>query len=221
MAVPHTLVTVSGIFGEYASPVEEWSWGMRFSGPLGATVPVYQAEANAVRAAYLTHLAPLFRAQTQATRFRVASITDTGHVAKGPDGEYLQADNIQQTLGTNATTTVMPLSSAVVVGLDSNRAGPTGKGRIFLPFPGYTLDASYRLPAASATGIANAVAAFVRVLDAPVGPAEDNAPGLGPLLVVSSKGYVSPVVRFRVGLVPDSMRSRRGRVPEQYQSVAL
>ena len=221
MPVPHALVTISGIFGEYASPTEEWSVGLRFTGPVGATVAVYQAEANAVRAAWLQHMVGIFRPSVQATRFRVASINENGHVARGPEGQYLQADNIVQTIGTNASTQVMPLSTALVVGLDSDRAGPTGKGRIFLPFPGYPLDASFRLATASALGVANALTAYVRVLDAPIGPAEDNLPGLGPLLVVSSKGYASEVRRIRCGTVPDTMRSRRGRQPEQYQSTTI
>lgn len=223
MVVPaHTLVTVTGVYGSVAAPIEDWSFSLKFGLPIpNVTLTQMQTMCNSIRNAYGTHMASALPTSCSTTRLRVASIEEfqgRNRVARTQGGEYIQADNVSSFAHTGSNNTVLPLQTALVVSLTSTRGGPTGKGRFFLPWPGYALSADYRITDAQATASAQSVRTWINAIKT-LEWATGNA--LGPPIVASSKGYVSTVTGLRVGRAPDTMRSRRGDNPEGYYSVQL
>lgn len=221
--VPHALLTFSGVFGTPGAPLEEWVVGMRFTRPLGATPTVYAAEATRARDLWALHIAPAQPTNQHLTRTRVASVGSDGRIVVGPAGEFLQGDNVASVAGGSANSNPQPFSTALVVSLQSVRAGATGKGRVFTPFPAIPIGLNGRCDPTHIDSILGRWQAFVRALATVTSDSDPNTPdvGLGPLLVVSSRGYASPVTSLKCGTVPDTMRSRRGRLAEAYLSRPL
>lgn len=215
----HTRITFSGIFGPAATPYEEWAFGLNFA-TYGNTAAIQASVAGSAATAFQTHLPGLFKPDVRLVRTRVAQVTELGHVLKvAGSGEYVQGDNLLQVPGTSSNTAVVPLQTACVVSLLSNRGGSTGKGRAFLPTIASPLGSDYRWSTTAADAVNTAMRAFLNALAAIVGTGQ--TPALGPAQVVSTKGYLSPVTSVRTGVVPDTMRSRRGRIPEAYRQLAL
>lgn len=207
--VPHNRITLSGIFGALAAPVEEWSWSFATapstSGEPGAMI----ALATEVMSLYGTHMAPMFGPNVVLTRTRAAAINESGHVPQTADGQYLQGDNVTTKVGTGSQVGQPILQQALAVSLVTPRAGASGKGRFFLPATVHPVGTGYTLASTNTQAVATAAAAFLS------GVANSNA-FVGGILVCSYKGFASPVTGVRVGSVPDTMRSRRGRLTEIY-----
>jgi hypothetical protein len=216
--VPHQRLTFSGVFGSVASPVEIWNWGLA----LERIVDVGQMETGvaAARQAWVTHLAPIQPPSVNLTRVRIADINELGRVNVTSTGAYVQRDAVTPAAGTgSAGTAVMPLQTATVVSLMTNRAGPTGKGRFFLPWTHQPLQNDFRMTEAASTTVATALKSFLNAVVAGF-----TVSGITPvprLVVSSSKGYLSPVTGVRVGRVPDTMRSRRSALLEGYSTLTL
>lgn len=218
MARPaHTLVEFSGVFGSASAPIEEWSFGLRCSGNVAAAS--LQSTANAALVAYELEMGQGMRTDTHLTRVRVANITGTeasqgaGRIALNGDGSYQLADATGDVAGSVSAVTPLPTQTALVASLITSRNGPTGKGRIFLPFPGVDLDAGRLVTVGAAESIRDRVVDFLSTLNS-IGT-------LGPVSVVSSLGYTSPVTGVRVGRVPDTQRSRRNRRDEGYVTASF
>lgn len=215
MAKPaHTLVTFSGVIGSGAAQVETWSFSVK-AAQLAAgdrTIANLIAIANECQQRYADNFVTHTGEDTVLTNVRVAAIDATGHVEKTADGEYVQGDHAANWAGTEAKQP-MPLQTALCVSLNTARAGATGKGRFFLPWPAMSLDATdKRIPVAQATPFLGYVVNFLTGVQ--------DALGVD-LQVVSSKGYMSPVTGVRLGRVPDTMRSRREDSPEGYVSAVF
>lgn len=208
---PHNRITLSGTFGTPTSPIEEWSWSFATSPSTGGSPSAMQSLATEVQALYGTHLKAQFGGNVWLTRTRAAAITETGNVAKTGDGAFIQGDNLSQIAGTGTQASQPTLQQALVVTLLTARAGSTGRGRMFLPWPIHAVNTTYVLPQANVDLVATAVANFLSAV------ALSNS-FVGGIEVSSSKGYSSPVTSLRVGNVPDTMRSRRGRMIEQYST---
>ncbi len=58
---------------------------------------------------------------------------DLNLVNKNADDAYKQGDSVADAAGGTSGSVVMPLQTALVVSLTTNRAGPTGKDRFYLP----------------------------------------------------------------------------------------
>lgn len=215
MARPaHQLVTLSGVFGSAAAPVEQWSFGLRFLQNRWDTGDV--ALPTAIANAWGTSLAPLFSTSIVLTKVRAASVDATGHVGRLSSGAYMQADWNGQKSGTATQPNPYPPQVAVCVSLVTPRPDATGKGRVFLPQVSYNLNATdYRLGASTAQLVADGFKAFHAAVAA-YNPANAGFSGNPGAQVVSSKGYASPVVSFRVGRALDTMRSRRNDLQEGY-----
>lgn len=215
MKPAHVRVVFSGLVGTVAAPVEHWAFGVNF--PHDAISPanddvVDDALAGTLKGVWDGALKPYTPGDNFLTSVKVSRVGDDGHVEKRPDGSYLQGEWVGSSVGAAGTIT-MPLSTALVVSLTTARSGPTGKGRIFLPFPGMVLQvADKRLSAADATTMAGAAKQFINNLATVM---------TFPAQVVSSKGYMSAVTGVRVGRVPDTLRSRRRSSPEAYVSLPL
>lgn len=215
-APTHTRVTFSGIFGATTGPSEIWNFGLHF-GPLQATTAAAATTiAGNLITPWTSYMKPMFTSDVVLTKVRVAVVAADGHVAKDFDGSYKQGDwvGVNAGSGTRATGTgYLPLQTAMVGSLSSARPDATGKGRFFLPFPGvYALAADYRLGASDAQSLAGSLKSFINAAVTAV---------QAPLVIASSKGYLSNVTTVRVGRVPDTMRSRRNQELEAYSVLSL
>lgn len=218
MAKPaHHKVTFSGIIGTTSAPIEQWS--LSFNLGDNAVVNAFSAlQLNAYAASALnvwqTWLKAKMQSSTVLTEVRWACIGADGiHVRKRPDGSYIQGIWTGADAG-QAAAMAMPLEVAMVATLDTSRAGATGRGRVFLPYPGTVpIDTLTKRSDDALTGaIATAVSGLIHDL---------NTMGDNKVSVVSSKGYLTPVNQVRVGRVPDVLRSRRRDQPEGYKIVAV
>lgn len=219
MPIPaHNRLIVSGIFGSIAQPSEIWSFSLKTGPRVFASDADRQSAAVALKDAYTTHLSPLLPSWVWATRFRVSQHLElTGDTSVNDQGGYNQADENVNVPGSGPSSTVYPLSTALCVSLTTNRDGPTGKGRFYLPMPAMALSGDFRISEANATEVATAAKNFIAAINGSViapGPEDD-------VVVSSSKGYNSLVTGVRVGRVPDTMRSRRSAQLEGWSSVAL
>lgn len=216
MAKPaHVRVTFAGLVGTVAAPVEHWAFGVNFpreSLDADGNDAVDNALAANCKGSWDAALKPYTPGDNFLTEVKVSRIGGDGHVEKRADGSYAQGVWVGSSVGAAGTIT-LPLSTALVCSLTTARSGPTGKGRMFLPFPGMVLQvADKRLSAADAATMAGAGRQFLNALGVLM---------TFPAQVVSSKGYMSPVTGVRIGRVPDTLRSRRRSSPEAYVALPL
>lgn len=211
----HSRVVFEGVTGTVAAPVERWAFGINFPAdaiPTDGTALVDDAVASELAGAYDTHIASQMGSDVILTKVKCSHVGANGHVALRADGSYVQGEWEGSKVG-DLPPLAMPLQTALVVSLTTNRAGPTGKGRFFLPWPGYGISVSTkRLESVDAAFLAGQAKSFLNALA-----------GITtfPPQVVSSKGYMTPVTGIRVGRVPDTMRSRREDAPEGYVDLPL
>lgn len=221
----HTRVTFSGVFGTVAAPVEIWQCNIN----LGQVVFGSDAEratfATTCRNAWHNQITPIMANNVHLTRTRVAQVGADGHVTRNSVGGYNQADDVTVSTGAGTITSAgqKPLQSALAVSLHSLRAGPTGKGRIFLPWPNKQLQTTtFAMLAADGDDVATRVSALLTAIDIGVTyPAQGNDQPGGNVAVISSKGYGSIVTSVKVGLYPDTQTRRRGAVVEGYRSASV
>lgn len=211
----HSKVTFEGVIGSSIAPLERWSFSIGFPAdaiPVDGSQVVDDAVAHECAAAYNTNVRPQMPSDVVLTTTKVAHILGTGHYALRGDGSYVQGTWTEDIAGPNPPLQV-PLQTALCVSLMTNRAGPTGKGRFFLPWPAHNIDAATkRLTEANAGDVAGLAAGLLDDL----ATIFTFAPQ-----VVSSKGYMSEVISVRVGRAPDTMRSRREDLPEGYVTAPL
>jgi hypothetical protein len=209
----HTLATYSGLIRNSTTltQVETWSIGIRGGVVSSADVATLEATANGLAGIFATHMAPRFGPDVTLTKVRVARVGADGLVLRTADGAYLQGDKALASPGSGTAAYIAPASTALTVSLTTARSGPTGKGRIFLPWPStIALTAGKTIATADATQVAASVKAWLNA----------HATFWTPQ-VVSTKGYMSPITGLRVGLVPDTQRSRRHSIPENYVTATL
>lgn len=211
----HTRCTFEGVIGSVAAPLERWSFNVNFpaDGSFGdGPQALDDLIAAGARDAYAERVQYVMGADVVLTQVKVASVLETGKVAKRADGSYAQGVWVGS-LGGSLDAQAMPLNVALCVSLKTLRAGATGKGRFFLPWPGLGVSsADKRLTAANAQFVGEKTRDFLNTLAGVM----VNQPQ-----VVSSKGYMSEVIGIKIGRVPDTMRSRRDDLPEGYVTVPL
>lgn len=216
MAKPaHTRLTYSGVVGTSSAALEHWSFSLNF--PASVLPPETEdaaadALANQARFAYADQLADTMPLDIVLTETRIAAIGADGLTVRRGDGSYVQGINVGPAGGAMAKQPA-PLQQALCVSLQTSRAGATGKGRFFLPWPALSLDADdKRIPVAQVEGFIDDVGAWLSALQTNLG---------GQLQVVSSKGYMTEVGLIKIGRVPDTMRSRREDLVEGYVTLPL
>ncbi len=137
----------------------------------------------------------------------------------GADGKYVEDPVVVDIVDAPGGYTGMPEGafippqSALVVSLNTDRRGRTGRGRFYLPMPGCDITPdTLQIGEGNRDGIQASAAAFLSNIM--------NAPGLDVLdlrvVVASTKGYNSTVTGVRVGKVLDTVRSRRRQLQETY-----
>lgn len=216
MAKPaHTRVVFEGVTGTVAAPIERWAFGVNFPREAldeDGNQTVDDALAASVKQAYADNIASLMKPDTILTQVKVIRVGADGKVEHRADGSYAQGVWIGSVVGTLAGGPEMPLQTALCVSLKTLRSGATGKGRFFLPFPGYSLQTDKRLSSVNANAVSIVATEFLNDLAVVMTYAPQ---------VVSSKGYMSEVVATRVGRAPDTMRSRREDLVEGYIDLPL
>lgn len=215
MKPAHCRVVFEGVTGSVTGPLEHWSFGINFPHdvlPADGTQLVDDGVAAALKEVYSTNIAPIMMTDRILTLVKVSRVGADGHVEKRADGSYIQGEWQGTSYGAG-TTVGLPLQTALVVSLETARAGATGRGRFFLPFPAKAIDQwNKRLSPEDAADVAARAKAFLNGLA--------QVTTYGPV-VASSKGYLTPVTGVRVGRVPDTMRSRREDLPEGYVHLPL
>lgn len=209
-----TRITWSGIRGSVVAPLETWSFSLNTRpDPLMDAFTEVQMKgvATAATTAYNAAWPPEMPSDVILTQTRVALLDGLGKTKVRADGSYRQGIDLQPISGGKALN-YMPLQAALVVSLTTGRAGPSGKGRFFLPWPGFNPNTQdKRLSTTDTVTLMNAARAFIVAV---------NAISL-PVVVASSKGYLTDVTGLRVGRVPDTLRSRRRDALEAYETRSL
>lgn len=198
----HLRLTLSGVFGTALAPYE--SFTMRVN-----VLPTFtnlqtglaQAGVNA-----LPGLAGIMKNEARFTEVKAAAI--------GPNGLY-SGDPVVTLVDVPGTRVdgVAIAQVSVVASLLTARRGASGRGRIYIPMPGFNVSATGGVYALGS--VENMRAGVVAFLD------NINAFGGGPrVCIASSKGYLSVITGVKVGRVPDTIRSRRTSIPEAYSGIA-
>lgn len=209
----HFRLTYSGTLG---NGTEEFAISLNLAPGRPGTAAELTSEATAARQAWLDNMRVLFSNRNTLTETRLACITADGSYLTREDGSYQVGIDATPapSVGAGVPGGLLPLQSALCVTLLTPRSGPTGKGRIFLPWPDtIAIQDDFRISQPAATSVATIMAEMIRDVNSLIADTVVS--------VVSSKGYTSPVTGVRVGRVPDTMRSRRGDLLEQPSTVLL
>lgn len=211
----HTLLTWKGVFGSAASPLEEWQVSLKTGwGTEDASLANGTTAANALKGLFQTHLMTLMPPSVILRVCDIRAIGADGKQLRNASGgfEGVGLSDTAPFAGTGTASPLLPPQCAVVVSLQSERAGATGKGRFFLPAPAGAMGTDYRLTALAQENLATGVKNFLNALN----------PTYGQVRVYSTKGTPgSRVVSIRVGRAIDTQRRRRGDLLESYRFEAL
>lgn len=129
--------------------------------------------------------------------------------------------------GSGSKAVSLPDQCAVVVTLLTNRAGRTGKGRIYLPF--IAPSALSIVGGVLITGVVTTLMTNLKILFDGINTDLTTNFGSSLKIAVQSpksaaldSGYTGSIVTaFKVGNVVDTQRRRRGSIPEVYQQLSV
>jgi hypothetical protein len=217
MFAPHIRITAIGSLG---STGEQFSYGVcmaqgasggsYFEPFMSANEDVFSDLCDDV-AAYHGRATTRLRSAAVLTHVKVAPI--------GPDGKYTADPYIKDynIPGAESGAGSSPPQVSLAVSLVTDRRGPSGKGRFYLPLPAWGVDQnSFLIQEQNANDSRGSAQTFLNALN--------NQPGIDVLgmgvVVASTKGFNTPVTGVRVGRVLDTVRTRRNKLQEQYTGVA-
>lgn len=220
---PHYRVTVKGGYGQSASELEQWQWSVNVDAD---AVPVDDGGADALADAALAQYNAVNGMRTKLPAYAftreidVRFINALGLQERASDGSFI-GTAVRSTVGpgTGSSTPVYPPHVALVCSLLTNRSGPSGKGRVFLPAPALAIDSGdFLLAEAAGDAIRDSLVGYINALN----NVNNTFPahGLGNVSVMSTKGFASTVTGVRVGRVLDTQRSRRRDLLERYGAPA-
>src|SRR6478609_344275 len=117
-------------------------------------------------------------------------------------------------------TPKMGAQNAVVVSVLTDTPGARGRGRMYWPAVGATVDSSLRLSAPTTTNVVTAMVTYMQAIESALATA---FPTIGFNLAVRSKtSHTTPhAARLRVGNVIDSQRRRRDSFVESYATATI
>jgi hypothetical protein len=208
---PHLRVTALGTIGGTPG-TERFSYGLSMEAEVpGQSQMVSDSEATDIAADLRA-----FHVNVNTGINDSAILREVKFASIGADGKYTQDPIVKTVLaapgGRAADVKILP-QSALALSLGTDRRGPTGKGRFFVPMPTFQLLANTFL-------IGTAEADLIRTQLQTLINAVNNEPGLDGferrVVVASTKGYNSRVTSVRVGRLIDTMRSRRTSLGESY-----
>jgi hypothetical protein len=214
----HIRLTLSGVFagqsgqGEY----EMFSFGVNFSDPGEPNASRFNAEGLGDVAADCS----AFFADGGARISGDCRLLEVKMARIGPNGLYradplIAAVNVPGGAGPGLR---YPPQVSLAVSLQSATRGPRGKGRFYLPGPSIAFDGgNAQMSLADVTGVRDAATAWIQNLN--------NWPGVDAndpkVTIASTSGINSDVTGVRVGRVLDTIRSRRGQIPEGYTALSV
>ena len=213
MAFPgaHSLLVLAGpLFTE-----ERWSIGLRLSrvGP-GGSQQIDEDRAAPIFDAIATFWAGNFGVGRQAALDLIKLNTI------GPDGKYLQPYTVLRELSpvvaSGGTPSPFPPQVSCVVTLETGQnRGLAARGRVFLPAPMATVQSDGRMAVADRDAISAGARALVNTINTAASPDR--------VIVASDvrEGAIRQVTAVSVGLVLDTMRSRRTSLQEDRASVVV
>jgi hypothetical protein len=223
---PHVSITASGTLGDPASPSEIFSVRLNAGIALQAGTPPLDVEglaqiATATRPGWTTLIGGLCTNQVQVTRIRAAFVGLDGKIPRDAQGRYRQGDATGAPIVGGGSAAV-PFQLALVIGLKTAFAGPTGMGRIYLPCPASGVSKDGRQ---STTTVAAELTPAVNALTQIRNALGSSLTGL----VVASQGSASKglppanhtITGVRIGRVLDTQRRRRNALLEEYVTQAL
>ena len=198
---PHNLVTWRGTLGSR----EMWQFSLHFRDAAGVANSV--STANTLLNYFGTDLGTMIGQAAKCTEVRISRINATGSLAEPPT----ISDAVAVSGGNGAT--LQPFQVALAVSLRSAKvSGPGAHGRFYLPVPALATDKEGYVVAADKSKANTQVGAFLGHVRATM------ATYLGgtadPILVSRGFSTYEVVTRWAVGDVLDTMRSRRGALPE-------
>lgn len=210
-------MTVSGILGPDSAPSEIWANNLSLvtgDGVFPTTRAQCQAIADSVKTPTNAFYGNVMTAQGKVTNIRIAMLGTDGRVLRDPDGAYLQADSASA-VRTGLTARV-PFQTALVVSLHTPFAGPTGRGRIYVPVPYVPIQDNGQFGAADLSVVADAAKTWIDALNGAHG-------GYNLSTVVASQGSVVKALApafhhhttLSIGDVPDTQRRRRNALDEK------
>lgn len=149
------------------------------------------------------------------TEVRVERRTDGGVLLGAAEATYTGA-------WAGASSPSLPLQSSIVLSLRTNRPGGSGRGRLYWPAMGASLNAStLRVTSATVAALAQAAVVYLANVEATLKNTLHPTPDLTflRLCVVSpTRGIKTDVTRIDVGDVLDVQRRRRDKVAEAYST---
>lgn len=223
---PHGKIVLQGEFGENGSPaVEQWSASMSYDvvgpdvGAMPATLPEDTLEA--IAAAWRTFFtapnggdgsAAMFDSSVTLSQVCYYRADGLGHATGGQWQRHFLTPVAR---GASTIGNRWPLQIASVISLDAG--GPRGGrfGRFYLPPITNSIGADFRWSQAVCTSLATKARTALTAVNTALSADID---GDVELVVASGRGFGEnrPVRFVRAGRVPDTMRSRRESLAEEY-----
>lgn len=217
----HMLLQLNGAIGmDPNDPLEQFSFGIRFLNS-GATT-LGDLDTDAVFEDIVDSVMTQFR-RTDTGINDAAKLGSIKWNRIGTDGRYVNDETrvryVTNTAGNHTPKYYLPPQCSLAVTLRTGKTrGLAHSGRFYLPMPSFTLDPNdFLIPRAQALAVAASWGSWLDGLQV------NNL--IGAKAVVMSKGrnngagagVTNEVTAVEVGCVIDTMRSRRGKLPENYQ----
>lgn len=191
---------------------EVWSVNPAYGGDFATTPPTaaqLQTWADAV-SGMGDDLVPAALQQLMSNAASLDSVKIAAYNDDGTLSSYVESPLANAIVGTS--TISAPPTTALALSLYTATVGRSGRGRIFWPALGLSLDTTTgRVPLATCASIASAAEEMLSAIEN-AGPA-----AFDPFLAVYSQrlGSRQPVTQIKVGDVPDSQRGRKNALAEQ------
>lgn len=194
---------------------EVWSINpcFRFDGGSALNYSEALAAVAAINAVAIpTNMRAAMSSSTQVTGCRVEGRSYAGVLEA-------QADGLRSSAVVGSGTDALPFQSSLVISLRSVQAGASGRGRLYWPATGITLQAATLRPT---TGYVGLFLADAKTYLQAVQTALDSAVDETVLLAVWSRKNASSsgVAKIMAGDIIDTQRRRRDNIPESYQELS-
>ncbi len=211
--VNHIRLTMTGTMDatvQGGQVIEEFAYRLNLSDPANSADKAGQAADFAADAV-------AFHGAVDTQIGGIARLTEVKVARIGPDGRYREDPILVpvDARGAHGAFLMYPPQVALAVSLLTARRGPRGKGRFYLPAPCLPISAVSGLTSAlDRARVATSVQTFLNNINNRAG-LDANAPEV---VVASTAGHNTVVNAVRVGLALDTIRSRRGDLPEAYSA---
>lgn len=203
--MPHARVVLSGTIGPSQGlpvpPVEAFAFGLSLVRP----GPASQAEADSLWNICSTYFSNASSQIGIFAQLRQVKVSDTDANGKLVGSSFA---HVGYTVG-GTNNAVYPPQVSLVVSLGTGLRGGTHRGRVYLPMPAAAVGQDLEISSADRASAEAAFVTFIQTINAQYA----GQPGV---VVASSKGFNTKVTTVRVGRALDTMRTRRKKLPENY-----